>query len=65
MYAKQAIAAAERTGYLSGQAFGLTVLCYALKQAKRAEEAKEAKESLSRIIGQIGVYKYLLERVIL
>lgn len=65
MYAKQAIAAAERTGYLSGQAFGLTVLCYAFKEAGKTEEAKEAKERLSQIIGQIDVYKYLLERVIL
>ena len=63
MYAKQAIAAAERTGYLSGQAFGLTVLFYALKEAGRTEEAQEAKERLGQIIGQIGVYQYLLERV--
>lgn len=63
MYAKQAIAAAERTGYLSGQAFGLTVLCYALSESARTGEAEEAKARLSQIIGQIGVYRYLLERV--
>lgn len=63
MYAKQAIATAERTGYLSGEAFGLTVLYYALKEAARTVEAEEAKAQLSQIVGQIGVYKYLLERV--
>lgn len=63
MYAKQSIAVAERTGYLSGQAFGLTVLFYALKETEKTEEAKEAKKRLSQIIGQIAVYKYLLERV--
>lgn len=63
MYAKQAIAAAEKTGYLSGQAFGLTVLYYALSESARIGEAEEAKTRLGQIVGQIGVYKYLLERV--
>lgn len=63
MLAKQAISTAEKTGYLSGQAFGLTVLYYALKESSRDEAAGEAKARLSQIVNQIGVYKYLLDRV--
>ncbi|MGN0650487.1 MAG: hypothetical protein ACI4KM_08635 [Oscillospiraceae bacterium] len=63
MFAKQAVSTAEKTGYLSGQAFGLAVLYYALKQSDRIEEAEHAKASLCQIIERIGVYRYLSERV--
>lgn len=63
MLARQAIATAEKTGYRSGQAFGLTVPFYALKTAGRDGEADGARQALASLIGEIGVYEYLLRRV--
>jgi tetratricopeptide (TPR) repeat protein len=57
-----AVQEAEKSGYLSGQAFGLAVLCYAYRKAGDAEKANEALERLRAIIGKIGVYRYVLER---
>lgn len=63
LLAKQAEAEAERTGYQSGRAFALTVLCWAYVRSGRREEAYRVRDELSELIGRIGVYRYLLERV--
>jgi hypothetical protein len=60
---QQAVATAEKTGYLSGKAFGLTVLCYAYGQAGQTAKLAAAKAELRQVISRIGVYEYLLERV--
>lgn len=61
--ARQAIAAAEKSGYQSGRAFGLAALHYALAQAGKEADAAQVKQQLAQQIKQIGVYQYLLERV--
>lgn len=63
MLAKQSISTAEKTGYLSGQAFGLNVLYYAFTESGRIKEAEDTKTHLSQIVNQIRVYKFLLDRV--
>jgi tetratricopeptide (TPR) repeat protein len=60
---RQAVETAEKTGYLSGKAFGLTVLCYAYRQAGQTQALAATKAELRQVISRIGVYEYLLERV--
>jgi tetratricopeptide (TPR) repeat protein len=60
---RQAVETAEKTGYLSGKAFGLTVLCYAYRQAGQTQALAATKAELHQVISRIGVYEYLLERV--
>ncbi len=62
-YGERAVTTAEKTGYLSGKAFGLVVLCFAYKESGNETALNEYKSQLQAVISQIGVYKYLLERV--
>lgn len=62
-YGELAVSTAEKTGYLSGKAFGLIVLCYAYKESGNRAAFNEYKTQLQAVISQIGVYEYLLERV--
>ena len=63
LYGNRAVSTAEKTGYLSGKAFGLVVLCYAYKSAGNGKGFESCLSELREIIGRIGVYEYLLERV--
>ena len=63
LLAKKAIETAEKTGYLSGQAFGYVVLYYTYKKQNDITSAKNAEAKLENIISKTGVYKYLLERI--
>ena len=62
-FGQQAVSTAEASGYRSGKAFALVVLCYAYKQSGLEMEYTECLEMLQDVISQIHVYEYLLERV--
>ncbi len=62
-YGLEAVDAAERTGYLSGKAFGLAALCYAYIQANDETLYQKSLAELRDIIEHIGVYQYVLQRV--
>lgn len=62
--AEQAVSVAEKTGYQSGRAFGLIVLYYAYVQAGKTDDAARTKQLAEEQIGQIGVYEYLLKRLV-
>lgn len=63
MLAKQSVAYAEKTGYKSGQAFGLIALYYAYLKSGKTQKAQETKRRMQVIFEMIGVYEYLWERV--
>ena len=59
--ALEAIATAKKTGYKSGELFGLAALCYAY--GKKGSSTEEAYDNLCDLAAEINVYPYIVMQI--